>query len=131
MTREQLWLSVHLALGLGWIALLASRAPSGSGHGATGSQVAVPSPAGSTGATTPSALTSAPFSSIWTFATMFRSVGAGAAASAEVPFAESPPGAGWLHPAIPATNSAAEPIATTYLEVSPRTFPPSSGSGTY
>ena len=41
MKREQLWLSVHLALGLGWIALLASRAPTGSGHGATGSQVAV------------------------------------------------------------------------------------------
>jgi hypothetical protein len=58
----------------------------------TGSQVAVPSPAGLAGATTPSALTSAPFSSIWTFAAMFKSVGAGAAASAEVPFAESPPG---------------------------------------
>ena len=41
MKREQLWLSVHLAVGLAWIALLASRAPSGSGHGATGSQVAV------------------------------------------------------------------------------------------
>jgi hypothetical protein len=34
-------LIVHLALGLAWITLLASRAPTGSGHGATGSQVAV------------------------------------------------------------------------------------------
>lgn len=32
---------MHLGLGLAWIALLASRAPSGSGHGATGSQVFV------------------------------------------------------------------------------------------
>ena len=37
----RLWLSVHLALGLAWVTLLASRAPTGSGHGATGSQVAV------------------------------------------------------------------------------------------
>ena len=41
MKREQLWLSVHLAVGLAWIALLASRAPTGPGHGATSSQVAV------------------------------------------------------------------------------------------
>ena len=41
MKREQLWLIVHLALGLGWVALLASRAPFGSGRGATGSQVFV------------------------------------------------------------------------------------------
>ena len=41
MKREHLWLIVHLALGLAWIALLASRAPTGSGHGATGSQVLV------------------------------------------------------------------------------------------
>ena len=38
---SRLWLSLHLGLGLAWIALLASRAPSGSGHGATGSQVFV------------------------------------------------------------------------------------------
>ena len=30
-----------MALGLAWITLLASRAPTGSGHGATGSQVLV------------------------------------------------------------------------------------------
>jgi hypothetical protein len=42
MSRSsRLWLSLHLGLGLAWIALLASRAPSGSGHGATGSQVFV------------------------------------------------------------------------------------------
>ncbi len=37
----RLWLILHLGLGLAWIALLASRAPSVSGHGATGSQVLV------------------------------------------------------------------------------------------
>ena len=31
--RSHLWLSLHLGLGLAWIALLATRAPSGSGHG--------------------------------------------------------------------------------------------------
>jgi len=42
MTRSsRLWLSLHLGPGLAWIALLASRAPTGSGHGATGSQVFV------------------------------------------------------------------------------------------
>lgn len=39
MKREQLWLVVHLLLGLVWIALLASRARGGSGIGATGPQV--------------------------------------------------------------------------------------------
>ena len=40
MTRSsRLWLSLHLGLGLGWIALLASRAPGDSGIGATGPQV--------------------------------------------------------------------------------------------
>jgi hypothetical protein len=39
--RSHRWFGVHLGLGLAWIALLASRAPSGSGHGATGSQVFV------------------------------------------------------------------------------------------
>jgi hypothetical protein len=40
MTRSsRLWLSLHLGLGLGWIALLASRAPGDSGIGATGAQV--------------------------------------------------------------------------------------------
>jgi hypothetical protein len=42
MTRSQrLWLSLHLGLGLAWIALLASRAPTASGVGATGPQVFV------------------------------------------------------------------------------------------
>jgi hypothetical protein len=39
--RSHLWLSLHLGLGLAWIVLLASRAPTGAGHGATGSQVFV------------------------------------------------------------------------------------------
>jgi hypothetical protein len=40
MTRSsRLWLSLHLGLGLAWIVLLASRAPTASGVGATGSQV--------------------------------------------------------------------------------------------
>ena len=39
--RSHRWFGLHLGLGLAWIALLASRAPSGSGHGATGSQVFV------------------------------------------------------------------------------------------
>jgi hypothetical protein len=38
---SHLWLIVHLGLGLAWITLLASRAPTGSGRGTTGSQVAV------------------------------------------------------------------------------------------
>jgi len=40
---SRLWLSLHLGLGLGlaWIALLASRAPTASGVGATGPQVFV------------------------------------------------------------------------------------------
>jgi hypothetical protein len=42
MTRSsRLWLSLHLGLGLAWIALLASRAPTASGVGATGPQVFV------------------------------------------------------------------------------------------
>jgi hypothetical protein len=41
MKREHLWLIVHLALGLAWIALLASRAPGDSGIGATEPQVFV------------------------------------------------------------------------------------------
>ena len=41
MKREHLWLIVHLALGLAWIALLASRAPGDSGIGATRPQVFV------------------------------------------------------------------------------------------
>jgi hypothetical protein len=41
MKREHLWLNVHLALGLAWNALLASRAPGYSGIGATGPQVFV------------------------------------------------------------------------------------------
>jgi len=36
-----MWLIVHLALGLAWIALLASRAPGDSGIGATAPQVFV------------------------------------------------------------------------------------------
>ena len=38
---SRLWLSLHLGLGLLWIALLASRAATASGPGATGPQVAV------------------------------------------------------------------------------------------
>ena len=42
MSRSpRMWLILHLGLGLAWTALLASRAPTGSGHGATGSQVLV------------------------------------------------------------------------------------------
>ena len=41
MKREHLWLIVHLALGLAWIALLASRAPGDFGIGATRPQVFV------------------------------------------------------------------------------------------
>lgn len=42
MTRSsRLWLSLHLGLGLACIALLASRAPTASGVGATGPQVFV------------------------------------------------------------------------------------------
>jgi len=42
MTRSsRLWLSLHLGLGLAWIVLLASRAPTASGVGATGPQVFV------------------------------------------------------------------------------------------
>ncbi len=36
-----LWFGLHLGLGLAWIALLASRAPTAPGHGATGPQVFV------------------------------------------------------------------------------------------
>jgi hypothetical protein len=39
--RSHLWLSLHLGLGLAWIVWLASRAPTGAGHGVTGSQVFV------------------------------------------------------------------------------------------
>ena len=40
MAKEsQTWLIVHLALGLAWISLLASRARSGEGSGLTGPQV--------------------------------------------------------------------------------------------
>jgi hypothetical protein len=38
---SRLWLSLHLGLGLAWIALLASRASTASGVGATGLQVFV------------------------------------------------------------------------------------------
>ena len=38
---SRLWLCVHLGLGLAWIALLASRAPTASGIGANGPQVFV------------------------------------------------------------------------------------------
>ena len=38
---SRLWLSLHLGLGLAWIALLASRASTASGVGATGPQVFV------------------------------------------------------------------------------------------
>lgn len=42
MTHSQrLWLRLHLGLGLAWIVLLASRAPTASGVGATGPQVFV------------------------------------------------------------------------------------------
>ena len=36
---SRLWLGLHLGLGLAWIALLASRAPSAAAVGATGPQV--------------------------------------------------------------------------------------------
>ncbi|MFN7895476.1 MAG: hypothetical protein ACK5Q6_04860 [Cyanobacteriota bacterium] len=36
---ERTWLGLHLGLGLAWCAVLASRAPGGSGPGATGFQV--------------------------------------------------------------------------------------------
>lgn len=39
MKRERLWLIVHLALGLAWIALLASRARGDSDIGSTGPHV--------------------------------------------------------------------------------------------
>jgi hypothetical protein len=38
---SRLWLCVHLGLGLAWIALLASRAPTATGIGANGPQVFV------------------------------------------------------------------------------------------
>lgn len=38
---SRLWITVHLGLGLAWIALLASQAPGGSGLGASASQVAL------------------------------------------------------------------------------------------
>ncbi len=38
---SRLWLSLHLGLGLAWIALLSSRAPAASGFGATAPQVFV------------------------------------------------------------------------------------------
>jgi hypothetical protein len=42
LTRScRFWLSLHLGLGLAWIALLASRASTASGAGATGPQVFV------------------------------------------------------------------------------------------
>ena len=39
LRSARLWLSLHLGLGLAWIALLASRAGAGSGPGASGAQV--------------------------------------------------------------------------------------------
>jgi hypothetical protein len=38
---ERTWLLLHLGLGLDWCAVLASRAPGGSGPGASGPQVFV------------------------------------------------------------------------------------------
>lgn len=38
---ERTWLPLHLGLGLAWCAVLASRAPGGSGPGASGPQVFV------------------------------------------------------------------------------------------
>jgi len=38
---SRLWLSLHLGLGMAWCAVLASRAPGGSGPGASGLQVLV------------------------------------------------------------------------------------------
>jgi hypothetical protein len=40
-TRSRHWLLLHLGLGLAWCAVLASRAPGGSGIGASGPQVFV------------------------------------------------------------------------------------------
>ena len=78
----------------------------------TGGQVALPSPAGSAGVAPASDLTSAPFWSICTCSTIFRS------ACEEFP----PLGEDWLQPAIPNTASSAELAAIALRVARPRTF---------
>ncbi len=77
----------------------------------TGGQVALPSPAGSAGVAPAAALTSVPFSSIWTCSTIFRSA-----------FDVLCSGEDWLHPAMPSTSRPAPPSANAFRATRLRTL---------